>query len=199
VSLAIKRAQMYGAGGYSGRTVVQAGGLGSFLKKAVGGVARVATSLLPGPVGAVARVATNALLGTSASPAARVIQSSPAGNFPSAPSFSPRLGGGGRPAGQIENPLAAILPGGSTGRSAGCVSGYHPNKTAYFLRDGTFVDVGTRCVKNRRRNPLNSRALDRSFGRIASAGNAIRALGFRPPNVKKIATTGRKPSKRRKK
>lgn len=51
----------------------------------------------------------------------------------------------------------------------GCPSGYHPNKSSYFLKDGTFVPEGSRCVKNRRRNPGNMRALDRALGRLNSA------------------------------
>jgi len=45
-------------------------------------------------------------------------------------------------------------------------SGHHLNKSAYFLRDGTFVPEGTRWVKNRHRNPLNPRALRRAISRI---------------------------------
>lgn len=61
------------------------------------------------------------------------------------------------------------IPGGETGLGAGCPSGHRPNKTAYFLRDGSFVDVGTRCVKNRRRNPANARATSRAISRINGA------------------------------
>jgi len=45
-------------------------------------------------------------------------------------------------------------------------AGWHWNKTDYFLRDGTFVPAGSKLVKNRRRNPLNPRALRRAVGRI---------------------------------
>jgi len=64
-----------------------------------------------------------------------------------------------------------FLPGGATGfQQAGPpMSGYHWNKSGYFLRDGTFVAPGTKMVRNRRRNPGNMRALSRSLGRIKSA------------------------------
>lgn len=83
-------------------------------------------------------------------------------------------------------------------KSMSCPSGFHPNKADYFLKDGTFVPAGTRCVKNRRRNPLNPRALDRSLGRIAATGKAVKALGFTPIASRKVAQAGRKPRKRRK-
>ena len=55
--------------------------------------------------------------------------------------------------------------------------GYHWNKSGYFLKDGTWIEKGTRQVKNRRRNPLNPRALDRSMSRITSAKRASKKLG----------------------
>lgn len=51
----------------------------------------------------------------------------------------------------------------------GCPKGMQLNKTDYFLRDGTFVPAGSRCVATRRRNPLNPRAFDRALGRITAA------------------------------
>lgn len=59
----------------------------------------------------------------------------------------------------------------------GCHKGYHLNKTGYYSRKrGGWVPAGTVCVKNRRRNPLNPRALSRSISRISSAKNAARFL-----------------------
>jgi hypothetical protein len=54
----------------------------------------------------------------------------------------------------------------ANGTRLACPAGFHPNKSDYFLRDGTFVAEGTRCVKNRRRDPLNPRALRSAIGRI---------------------------------
>jgi hypothetical protein len=56
-----------------------------------------------------------------------------------------------------------------TGMKLACPGGMHPNKSDYFLKDGTFVPAGTKCVKNRRRNPMNPRALDRAIGRMNGA------------------------------
>ncbi len=185
MSLAIRSAQAAGAGGISRRQNVQGGGILSSIGGALKTVARTAVSVLaPAPIARVANVA----LSTSAAPSARLVAQTP--QLPGAPMGAPRTG--------VRAAIARALPGGDTGLGGGCSSGFHPNKTAYFLRDGTFVDVGTRCVKNRRRNPLNPRALDRSLGRIASTGNALKRLGFKPPNPKKIATSGKKPSRRRK-
>jgi len=55
-------------------------------------------------------------------------------------------------------------------------SGYHYNKTSYFLKDGTFVPEGTKLVKNRRRNPLNPRAASRAISRLESAKKAVKRL-----------------------
>jgi len=83
-------------------------------------------------------------------------------------------------AGQIPSPgiVAAgqrAIPGGATGME-GCPQGHRPNKSGYFLRDGTFVAPNTVCVKIRRRNPLNPRALSRSMARIESAKRAADVL-----------------------
>lgn len=67
-------------------------------------------------------------------------------------------------------------PGARTTSRIVCPPGCHPNKSDYFLKGGTFVPAGTRCVSNRRRNPLNPRALDRAAGRLRSAQKAVRFL-----------------------
>jgi len=63
------------------------------------------------------------------------------------------------------------------GTQLACTSGFHPNKADYFLKDGTFIEEGTRCVRNRRRNPFNPRATDRAIGRIEGAKRAASRLG----------------------
>lgn len=83
----------------------------------------------------------------------------------------------------FRNELAAILPGGSTGRMGGPSnspqpSGYHANKSSYFLKDGTFIPKGSIWVKNRRRNPLNPRALSSSMARITSFKGAASKAGL---------------------
>jgi hypothetical protein len=80
------------------------------------------------------------------------------------------------------DPITEVGPGGDpkirpdgNGRVDGklcCGSGYHPNKAEYFLKNGTRIPEGSKCVRNRRRNPLNPRALDRAGSRVLSAKRA---------------------------
>jgi len=49
------------------------------------------------------------------------------------------------------------------------VSGYHWNKSGYFLQSGEYVPPGTKMVKNRRRNPANPRATSNAITRIKGA------------------------------
>ncbi len=85
---------------------------------------------------------------------------------------------GGRPGVTFAPPVGAPTPGTGTNRVAhhmptmngkGGPSGYHLNKTGYHLKDGTYVAPGTKWVKNRRRNPMNARALRRAIGRVDAA------------------------------
>jgi len=71
-------------------------------------------------------------------------------------------------------------PGGS------CPTGFKPNKTGYWITSpqGTpsYVSPGERCVKIRKRNPLNPRAWDRAYGRLKSSKRwqkKIAAVTFR--------------------
>lgn len=60
-----------------------------------------------------------------------------------------------------------------------CPAGFRPNKSAYYQRTPggiVFHPKGTKCVRSRRRNPLNPRALSRSMSRVAGARKAIRRL-----------------------
>jgi len=87
---------------------------------------------------------------------------------------------GGKARSILLDPLA-IMPGGNPFLSLGPVpngggggmpmgmSGYHPNKSSYFLMSGEFVPEGSRMVKNRKRNPANARATSRSIARIKGA------------------------------
>jgi len=49
------------------------------------------------------------------------------------------------------------------------VSGYHWNKSGYFLKSGEYVPAGTKMVRNRRRNPANPRATSNAIMRIKGA------------------------------
>lgn len=71
--------------------------------------------------------------------------------------------------------IQRFVPGGFSGTmvqdvamNGACPTGHRPNKTSYFLKDGTFVEKGTRCVKRRQRNPTNPRAMSRAIARIDS-------------------------------
>jgi len=87
------------------------------------------------------------------------------------------------------------LPGGASGfecpPGGGCPSGFRPNKSAYFLKDGTFVAPGTRCVKVRRMNAANGKAVRRairrenSFIKLAVGTGLVRAP--RASRVRKAA------------
>lgn len=106
-------------------------------------------------------------------------------------------GGGGRPppgpvfsapivqAPGIGAAISRLVPGGSTGLQVGavpagmklaCPGGFHPNKSSYHLMSGAFVVKGSRCVRNRRTNPLNPRAADKAIRRIESAKRATKSL-----------------------
>jgi len=68
-----------------------------------------------------------------------------------------------------------FFPGGASGMmptngGAPCdTAGYHLNKSAYFLMSGEFVPEGSRYVRNRKRNPANSRATSRAISRVVGA------------------------------
>ena len=103
--------------------------------------------------------------------------------FAPIPPFVP--GPGGPPPGDLPPPLPPLQPqptlGGCPPRAGVaaavlCPAGCHPNKADYFLRSGAFIAKGTKCVRNRRRNPLNPRALDRAAGRLRSAQRVGRFL-----------------------
>lgn len=100
-------------------------------------------------------------------------------------SYAIRVNGPGAE-GSRANPIigrgTAIMagPGGS------CPTGYKPNKTGYWITSSqgtpSYVSVGERCVKIRKRNPLNPRAWDRAYGRLKSSKRwqkKIAAVTFR--------------------
>jgi len=73
----------------------------------------------------------------------------------------------------IGGAIERFIPGGQPGAftpamvpaGGGCPSGMHPNKSSYFTMEG-FVEKGTKCVSNRRRNNLNPRAATRAASRL---------------------------------
>jgi len=56
------------------------------------------------------------------------------------------------------------------------VSGYHWNKSGYFLKSGEYIPPGTKMVKNRRRNPANPRATSNAITRIKGAKRYAKSL-----------------------
>jgi len=132
--------------------------LGGLIKKIGGVVGGVAKGFLGGgPVGAI-------------SGGIRGVSQSFGGRPPLATSFAgpmpvlrtPGLKGIGQ----------RLIPGGATGYEValpgggdGCPKGHHRNKSDYFLKSGQFVQAGTACVKNRRMNVTNPRALRKAIRR----------------------------------
>lgn len=97
------------------------------------------------------------------------------------PTEDPRTPAPGLPGARQALPAAA----------GACPAGFHLNKGTYWTQAGV-VYPGTRCVKNRRMNPLNPRALRRAIRREGSFECFAKALGMRS------STTGRlKPKRRR--
>jgi len=161
-------------------------GLFGFLGKLVGGVAKVA-SVIPGPLGMVGKVASVLTSG-----GAKPIKLASAGSLPgigptvrmpgtglTIPLPQPRsLFPGGATQSGYEGPATGALVGAPIrGAGAQCTSGYHFNRTGYFTKRYGFIEKGSICVRNRKRNPLNPRALSRAMARLSSAKKAVRVLG----------------------
>ena len=73
--------------------------------------------------------------------------------------------------GPIRTRIERILPGGRTGREAqACLAGYHFNKQVSTGRQTMGMEAGTFCVRNRRMNVANPRALRRSLRRVCGFG-----------------------------
>lgn len=85
-----------------------------------------------------------------------------------------------------------LIPGGQTGMvtcppGGGCPPGFRPNKSAYFLKDGTFVAPGSRCVRSRRINPANGKAVRRAIRREnAFIGMAVKTGLVRAPRAARV-------------
>jgi len=183
VSLAIKMGKN---AGYQG----DPGLFGSIFKGITGAVGGF---LSGGPLGAITGAARGVgivpskpqiFVSQSPAPGTRIT----AGSMP--PTLSrPGIGSGvqiGGPSGlQIGSfPLGTNLPSspssgplvGSQQAAACTVRGYHHNKSTYYTKKYGVIQKGTVCVKNRRRNPLNPRALSRALARLESAKKATSCL-----------------------
>jgi len=87
--------------------------------------------------------------------------------------------------------IERLIPGGATGfecpPGAACPSGFRLNKSAYFLKDGTFVAPGSRCVRSRRINPANGKAVRRAIRREnAFIGMAVKTGLVRAPRAARV-------------
>lgn len=152
-------------------------GLFGFLGKTI---SRIGGAVLGStPIGAALGTVTGFLGGRATSPrgATQPIARTPS-FFPTAPNFGPQEV---VPKPGVRGAIERFLPGGSTGlvvqggTRMACPSGFHPNKTSYHTQAG-FVQAGSKCVKNRRRNPLNPRAASRAISRLESASKATKRI-----------------------
>ena len=173
-------------------------GLFGFLGKAVGTIAKIGASFVPGPVGAIARGVVGRVFngGGGAGPAPQTRALPSVRSLP--PIFTttsyappPRTVASAMPRGVPGLPFApqdptgtGVVPYDPTGinvdrtPAVGCPQGYKPNKSGYYRRirspgnpEGAvfYIEPGSRCVKVRRRNAANPRAADRAVSRIQSA------------------------------
>jgi len=157
-----------------------------------GALAGAASSLIPGKKKPKPRMLppgsapTSMVLRTFSEPLTQQLPAGPfSGTTPMMPQYpdSSRVSGVGLPGGAfIGTRTNYYPPAGGGGIPVGtaqiaCAKGYHANKSGYFTKRQGWIAPGTVCVKNRRRNPLNPRALSRSIARISSAKNAAKFLG----------------------
>lgn len=167
-------------------------GLLSTIGKIAGGVTGFVTG---GPAGAVAGWKSGGALGStiegafggSKPPTMRV----PGGGslVPQGPGTTTTRTTGPLPW-QTKTVTTTPTPQAVNGATIGCPSGYHPNKSGYFTKSEGWIPKGTKCVKNRRRNPANPRALDRAIGRLNSAKRLQSKLsGF---STRKYTASGKK-------
>lgn len=153
------------------------GSIWSGIKSVGGAVAGGVTGLLTGgPIGAVAGAVQGSGLIKSSNPTVAL------------PGGVPTLTGDKWMVGGVQSsvPVTAtpgigaaiqrLLPGGATGLEVampvsanGNPSGFHLNKTGYFLKDGTWVPPQSKWVRNRRKNPTNPRALSNAMSRLDGA------------------------------
>ena len=169
---------MYGRGDYY-RGDYYRGDPGIFgsIGKALGGIARVAGGILPGPLGTVASLAGRILpggktpaQGTALAPAGLTGPFTPGAGIQIHGPFGTGIGVGTFGPDLPQQPTGTLTPGGAF--LPGCqLKGFKPNKSSYFRAvpgspmAGVLVPKGSVCVKSRRMNPTNGRALRRALTR----------------------------------
>jgi len=148
------------------------GFLGSVAKRAAGAAVGFATGGVGGAIaGAGLSRTQRAELPRSAMPG------SGAGLFQPTPGDMGMFGPMVRTPG-ITGAVQRFLPGGETGMmpAGAAPTGYHYNKTGYFLRSGVWIPPMSKLVKNRRRNPGNMRATARGMARVVASKKAMGML-----------------------
>jgi len=163
---------------YSGK-----GDFGSLLGGIIGTAGKIASAVVPGVgglIGAGASAISGVLSGTGSVTVPTVPQSTGIA-LPFGPTI-PQVSGGG---------------GGSCG-SGQCNSGYHLNKTDHYNRQG-FVPARSTCVRNRKTNYTNPRALARAAKRmdgfVGVARKALKSTNYKVV-AKSFRANYRKPLKR---
>lgn len=186
IAMSMSRATMIRRGSVRGDP-----GLGSILK----GIGKVAGGfLVGGPVGALAGAASAlapALGGGTQQQLPPVVQQflpqqvQPLSVGPQGGGFgiggTITIPGVGTISGGTGVGVSGFGPGniGAVGTPGACVpgmKGVRLNKTGYHLKNGTYIAPGTKCVRVRRRNPLNPRALSKAMSRVVSAKKAASTL-----------------------
>lgn len=159
----------YGMGPHRGDPFI--GGLIKGVGKLGGGILKTVGGVVGGPIGGVLS-GVGGIIAPTRAPVLRSQALPPIESVSGSVGFPGGFGFGGSASFGPSRGSAAAAPmmvgGGMT-----CPSGYHPNKSDYFLKDGSFVAKGTRCVRNRSRNPANPRALRRSISRIDGFGRLV--------------------------
>lgn len=157
----------------------------------IGGIGGFLTGGVPGAIGGYQ--AGQALLGGGGGGG-----NLPATVPPATGPANPGSGGGAIPYGTFPNigpfiPVPSWAGGPQTAQpsAAGCPKGYHLNKHALAAtkRHGA-LPARSICVRNRRMQALNSRAITRSLRRIKRANKIVRKLHAFAPS-RRIAAGGR--------
>lgn len=164
-------------------------------KKTIGTLSDIGKGFLTGgPAGAITAGAANIagnLKPTAATPFPMVPSINVASSFAAGGPQLPALPPGGNqygiiniggvkpgvpslgPGNQTQSGWGGVQSGSSSTAPSPCATGYHWNKSGYYTKSGGWVPPRSKWVKNRRRNPLNPRALSRALGRLTSAKRAV--------------------------
>lgn len=121
----------------------------------LGGILGTAGKILPGPIGGLASAGSALLSGGSSSRRLPTARARATSSRLAVPSTMPRIPAQPNPG--LTGVAQRLIPGGSSGYScgSGCSPGYHLDKTE-----------GVKCVKNRKTNYANPRALARASKRL---------------------------------